>query len=217
MNLDQETRMRLAHVLWLGGAPDAGKTTIAKSIADRHGLSVYHYDRADAEHLQRLAADLPEARRFLEASLEERWILPTPQAMFETLCFLFPHRFRLVVESLLEMPRNPPILVEGFGLLPELVAPLLSEGHQVAWLVPGGEFKWASMSRRGKPSFASKTSDPEKARLNLFARDKLLADHYRRQASALGYRLLEVDGSQSMEELTNVVDAHFAQYRAVLP
>jgi adenylylsulfate kinase-like enzyme len=26
----------LAHVLWIGGAPDAGKTTIARLLATRH-------------------------------------------------------------------------------------------------------------------------------------------------------------------------------------
>ncbi|NTV37996.1 MAG: hypothetical protein HGA82_02240, partial [Anaerolineales bacterium] len=82
---------------------------------------------------------------------------------------------------------------------------------QALWFVPTEKFKWESMTRRGKPSFAALVSDPEKARLNLFARDMLLADYYRQQVPSYGYTLLEVDGSHSADEMTDLAEAHFAQ------
>ena len=110
------------------------------------------------------------------------------------------------------MPQDRPVIVEGFGLLPELVHPVLSSPNQAIWFVPTETFKWDSMVRRNKPSFAPQVSDPQKARMNLFDRDKLLAAYYRQQVPAYGYQLLEVDGSCSAEEMTRRVEIHFSKY-----
>lgn len=205
-------KKRLTHILWIGGGTDAGKSSVAQNLAERRGFSVYHYDREDATQMERLARTVPEVSRFLEASLEEHWVQSAPQKMFEFLLFVFPHRFPLVIESLLDRPREKPVIVEGFGLLPELVHPLLSSPHQAIWFVPTEQFKWESMLRRGKPSFASSVSDPGRARSNLFQRDLLLADYYRRQVPAYGYTLIEVDGSQDAGQMTELVEAYFSKY-----
>jgi hypothetical protein len=109
------------------------------------------------------------------------------------------------------------LIVEGFGLLPELLHPILSSDHQAIWFVPTEKFKWESMTRRGKPSFGSSLSDPEKARMNLFTRDMMLADYYRKQAPYYGYTLYEIDGSLSAEEMTDLADTHFARHLSMLP
>jgi adenylylsulfate kinase-like enzyme len=47
---DEETsnaaalRTRLEHVYWIGGGSGGGKSTIARRIADQHGLDVYATD-----------------------------------------------------------------------------------------------------------------------------------------------------------------------------
>jgi hypothetical protein len=46
-------RAALAHVLWLGGAPDAGKTTVARALARRFGLRLYLLDDAQPAHWAR--------------------------------------------------------------------------------------------------------------------------------------------------------------------
>ncbi|MCI4064116.1 hypothetical protein MRQ36_16515 [Micromonospora sp. R77] len=44
--------------LWIGGAQWAGKTTLAVTLALRHGLTAYLYDRHDARgHEDRRVAD----------------------------------------------------------------------------------------------------------------------------------------------------------------
>jgi broad-specificity NMP kinase len=40
----------LSHVLWIGGAPDAGKTTVAQSLCDKHGLLYYSLGEHAEEH-----------------------------------------------------------------------------------------------------------------------------------------------------------------------
>ncbi len=45
-----ELKHRLRHVLWIGGSPDSGKTSIASELARKYGLQVYHFDRHEMEH-----------------------------------------------------------------------------------------------------------------------------------------------------------------------
>lgn len=214
--MSRELRQQLAHVLWIGGATDTGKSTIARNLADRYGIVVYHYDKHDAIHHERLAGTIPQIRKFIEASLDERWVYPEPAAMFEFLFEAFHYRFPLVVEDLLALTADKPIVAEGFGLLPALVHPILSSPWQAIWLVPTETFKWESMARRGKPSVAKFTSNPEKAKMNLFARDTMLADYYREHVPAYGYTLHEIDGSVSSEEMTTLVHDHFLRYLSSL-
>ncbi len=209
---DTEVTTRLTHVLWIGGATDSGKSTVAHHLAEQWDIPVYHYDREDARQTEILAKSIPVVSQFLHASLEERWIQPTPETMFEYLLLTFPYRFQLVIQELMEMSRERTVIAEGFGLLPELVHPVLSSPYQAIWLAPTEAFKWDSMIRRGKPSFAAQVSDPQKARMNLLARDKMLADYYRQQVPLYGYRILEVDGSLSAEEMTRQVEVHFSKY-----
>lgn len=210
--MDQEIKEQLARVLWIGGATDAGKSTIAQRLGERYGMHVYHYDKSDVDQLGKLAKIDTKIRRFVDASLDERWVDPEPEAMFAFLMHSFPRRFPLVIEDVLALPDDKPVIVEGFSLLPELIHPTLTSPNQVVWLVPTEKFKWESMARRGKPSFGKKTKDPERAKMNLFNRDKILADYYREQVPSYGYTLYEVDGSRSIDEMTELVEKHFSTY-----
>jgi hypothetical protein len=153
--MSSELTKRFAHVLWIGGATDAGKSTIAENLASRHSMHVYHYNGVDAEHHEKLAKTVP---------VIQGWVVPEPQALLARSLDSFVHRFPLVLADLLALPRNKLVIAEGFGLLPELVHPVLSNPNQAVWLVPTETFKLDSMARRGKPSFRELVSDPEKAK-----------------------------------------------------
>lgn len=202
----------LAHVLWIGGATDAGKSTVADMLAERHGLQVYHYDRRDLAHHERLAATSAVYRAWLDASLDERWVYPEVQEILETTLRSLRDRFPLVIDDLLAFPTERHVVAEGFGLLPEYVVPLLRSRSQALWLVPTDEFKRASMLRRNKPSFAARTTNPERARANLLARDMLLEAYIREQVRQCAGTLYEVDGARSIEDVVAVVESHFAPF-----
>lgn len=213
--MNQALRQALSHVLWLGGAADAGKTTLAQALAGRRGLQVYHYDRRDLAHHELLASAHTEYRAFLAASLDERWVAPQPEVLFQRLLQTSRDRFPLVVEDLLAMPRERGIVAEGFGLLPELLEPLLPLPSQTLWLAPGEAFKQASMRRRGKPSFEALVNDPERARSNVLARDRLWAAYIREQVRFFGFTLFEVDGARDPEAMLELIERHFAPYLRV--
>jgi 2-phosphoglycerate kinase len=199
----------LSHVLWIGGATDSGKTTLARMLAEKHSLQVYHYDREDARQVTALAQTIEYYRAFLAATLDERWVQPEPEELYRFVLRGFQDRFPLVLEDLLALPREPGILAEGFGLTPDLVAPLLTSRRQAIWLVPTDAFKRASMQRRGKPSFRKQVSDPERAARNLFERDRMITGYVQESARQHDLELVEVDDSASLEEMAVRIEQHF--------
>ena len=74
----------LAHVLWIGGPPDCGKTTTATILAERHGLQTYHFDRNEMAHFGRLDRGRHPALYAAHPdrmTTEERWLGSPPEEM----------------------------------------------------------------------------------------------------------------------------------------
>ncbi len=209
MSTHQQLGQALSHVLWIGGATDSGKTTVSQIIAERYGLQIYNYDRHDRFQMERLAETLPHYRAFLDASLDDRWVKPSPETLLQFALQSFEDRFPLVVEELLALPAEPMIVAEGFGLTPAILCPVLSSERQAVWLVPTEAFKRCSMERRHKPSFRDEVSDPDRATRNLFGRDVLLAELVKAQARSHGLTVHEVDGSRSAQEVATAIERHF--------
>lgn len=102
------------------------------------------------------------------------------------------------------------IVAEGFAFTPELIEPLIAGVHQAIWLTPADEFRRESFERRNKPSFRHETEDPDRARVNMIARDSLLSQHVKKTALERGYTEIEVDGSRSVHALADEIEAHFS-------
>lgn len=203
----------LRHVIWIGGAPDAGKTTLAQELARRHGLPLYIQDRMEPEHFARATGERqPEMRAFWAMSLDERWVTRTPEEMAAQVVRSSTERFNLLVEDILKMPHHTTLIVEGPWLLPTLVAHPLRDPRQALWLVPTLAFKQASAAARSKPSVSHETSDPDRATRNWLARDLLLGEHIRQTAAWRGQELWEIDGSLSPEELADRAERHFGPW-----
>jgi hypothetical protein len=207
-------RAALAHVLWIGGPTDAGKTSVARTLAARHGLRAYHYDALDRleapGHWARAdAARHPHLHAARGRSREAAWVATTPAAMVAEWRRTTAERFALTLEDLLALPAAPPVVAEGYGLLPALVAPLLTSPRQAIWLVPSAAFRRASRARRGKNALWADTSDPARARRNHLGRDVRIGRLVRAQTRRLGLTLLAVDGGRPPEAVADAVAAHF--------
>ena len=191
----------LRHVRWIGGGSGAGKSTVARQLAADHGLRLYHtepfsklVDRADS-------GATPLLRGFMAMDMDERWVNRPPEVMLETFHGFQGEGFDLVVDDLLALPPDPPVLAEGFSLLPRLVAPLLSRPRQAVWLLPTPEFRRAAFESRGSTwTIPNKTGDPQRALANLLARDQLFTEQLRAQAQAAQLQTVDVDGSVGVAE-----------------
>src|SRR5207245_4988664 len=106
-----DMRDELAHVLWIGGGPQAGKTTLSRLLAGKWDLKIYNLDwHGVREHEQRLTAAIAE---FQAQSMDERWALPAiPQLVDRAIAF-WEDNFALVLEDLRALPRTRVVVAEG--------------------------------------------------------------------------------------------------------
>jgi 2-phosphoglycerate kinase len=200
---------RLGHVYWIGGASGAGKSTMARRLAARHGLRLYPTDDVMSDHAGRSAPeDSPFLSEFRAMDMDERWLNRSPATMLETFHWYRGEGFGLIVEDLLGLPPEPAVVVEGFRLLPRLVKPLLADSGRAVWLLPTPEFRRAAFASRGTLwKIAGQTSDPERALRNLLDRDRMFTDHLRRDARSLGLPVVEVDTTTTEDHLFERVSA----------
>jgi hypothetical protein len=214
MTGDQEIRERLRHVYWIGGGSGAGKSTVAAALADRYGLQLYGTDESMPDHAQRTTADeAPHLHGFKKMSMDERWLDRSPEVMFETFHWFRGEGFDLIVEDLLTMPPDQGIVVEGFRLLPRLVAPLLAEPGRAVWLLPTADFRAFAVDKRakatGQPGFLHQTSDPDRAARNLAERERMFAERLREETRELGLQAITVDAAVPESESVRRVAALF--------
>lgn len=200
-----DLRTKLRHVRWIGGGSGAGKTTVARQLAERHSLRVYSTDDRHADHAARTdPADMPLLQAFRAMDMDERWANRSPSTMLETFHWFQGEGFDTIVEDMLAMADEQRlVLVEGFRLLPRLVASLLCDETQAVWLLPTPDFRRAAFDSRGFTwSIPRHTRNPERALANLLERDRLFTNLLAGEAKRLGLRAIEVNGDLDVEALT---------------
>lgn len=209
-------------VLWIGGAQWVGKTSVAQLLAVRHPLIHYAYDYHDArDHAARARAEperYPRLAGWLAAHDRDPdavWVRPTPETMAASALANFADRFLMVLENLRALPAGATVVAEGWGLRPDLIAPLLESPDEAAFLVPteayvAHQVRVVPRAMGFNPAFP--VSDPERAQRNRLARNRLLAQDVVESAARYGLRVIMVDGSQGVDGLTEMVEAQFRPY-----
>ena len=195
---------QLRHVYWIGGGSGAGKSTITRRIAAEHRLQAYATDDVMADHANRSTPrDCPLLHTFMAMNMDQRWVERSPEAMLETLHWFRGEGFNMIIEDILNLPKESGVVVDGFRLLPHLVKPLLANRSHAVWLIPTPEFRQAVLESRGgsKSGFIAKTSDPERALRNLLRRDAMFTERLKDEAQRLGLNTIEVNPSMTEDDL----------------
>ncbi|WP_433431913.1 hypothetical protein [Nonomuraea sp. CA-141351] len=198
--------------LWIGGGQWAGKSTVARLLATRYGLTAYHYDYHDARahNDRRIARRARLGEPISDPDPDTVWVNTSPQEMADEILAGFPTRFEWTLDDLRALVSGRPIIAEGWGLRPELVAPIIDSPRRMIVMLPSEEFRRRQL--RELPRAATidhPVSDPDRAQRNRLARDRLVADEAARSARRLGIRVLEVDGSDDAEAVADIVADHF--------
>jgi hypothetical protein len=195
---------RLDHVRWLGGSACAGKTSVARRLAERHGLAVYHADDHAEAHRRRAHPERHATfRRVMDLAPEALWARPAAEQAAELLTF-YREEFELVVEDLAATAGAGPVVAEGAGLLPGLVLAAAPPGRAL-WLIAAGDFRRRVYPGRGPwvAELLARSADPERAWEAWMARDDLVAAAIAGEARRLGGRVLAVDGDRPVESIAD--------------
>jgi hypothetical protein len=193
----------LGHVLWIGGAPGSGKTTVATRLMRRHGLRWYGADTTTWVHRDRaLRAGHEGAHRWEAMTPEERWVKATPEEMLAL--SLHTERGSMVVDDLGALPTSPLVVAEGSTLPASAVSSGIADPARAVWLLPTPEFQRAQLAARGLPR------GPTELYL-------LLGETIGREAREHDVRVLAVDGSRGPDETVAAVEELFAAALAERP
>lgn len=205
----------IGRTLWIGGGQWAGKSTVARLLAHRYGITVYHYDFHDARAHddRRIARRIRLGQPPAGPDPDDMWLNTTPEAMAAETLAGFPIRFEWALDDLRALVSGRPIIAEGWGLRPELVAPLIGSYRRMVVMVPTDDFRDQQVRRLTRASgIGAAVSDPDRAQRNRLARDRLVAHDAARNAYRLGIRVIEIDGSHDAEAVADIVAGHFAPF-----
>jgi 2-phosphoglycerate kinase len=192
---------RLAHVLWLGGSACAGKSSVARLLSARHGLALYSCDDHFEEHRSRASPERhPRFHRLMDRPVEELWSQPAEEQASDILGF-YQDEMEMVREDLSVL--SGPVLAEGVGLLPRLLAETAVDPRQTVWLVSSEEFRLKTYRRRGPfvEEMLARCSDPERTFREWMRRDSLIAEAIVEEARRIGRAVIENDGRRSVGEV----------------
>jgi hypothetical protein len=205
----------LHRALWIGGGQWAGKSTVARLLAAYYGVTAYHYDYHDARahNDRRIARRVSLGEPVADPDLDSVWVHSTPEEMTAETLAGFPIRFEWVLDDLRALVSGYPIIAEGWGLRPNLVAPIIDSPRRMIVMVPTEEFRQRQLGELSRAAaFEQLVSDPARAQANRIARDRLIAEDAVRMARQLSIRVIEVDGSRDAAAIAEVVADHFSPY-----
>ena len=205
-----DARASLSHVLWIGGGPQAGKTTLSRLLAGKYDLRVYNLDWHQVrEHAQRAGQ---AAQAFAALSMDERWARPTVAELVERSIRIWEELFALAVEDLLALPRTRPIVAEGPGAFPWLVDELIDSPHQAIFLVPTparreavAVQRWGPGQRERFPGIIDRGAGLENVRERDWLMDELIVS----ACELLGLRCERVDGTRDLDASLALLEEQF--------
>ncbi|MBQ38394.1 MAG: hypothetical protein CME04_18570 [Gemmatimonadaceae bacterium] len=190
-------------VLWIGGSPCAGKSTIAERLSAAGGPARFSVDEDFAVQSRGFSPERqPALCAWLQASSDERWLQPVPQLLDEVIACYSEH-CAFIVDALVAQTRSgsATILTEGSCLLPDCLAPMAATAAMV-WVVPTPDFQRRHYGQRdwARDSLTD-CREPERAFRNWMDRDVAFAAWVGERCKSLCLPCIVVDGQQDVEAI----------------
>jgi len=177
--------------VWIGGSTGSGKSTVTRILAARHGMRVFPIDAFWYSHVHRLG-ELDS-----EPTPDEQWLGMTPVEQAADFEALTRRRWRLIVADLDTLPTDPPVIVEGPQVLPDLIP----AGDRAVFLVGTPEWQRSVLVKRPLPE----TADPARALENRIEKDRLYGERVVALAGARGFPVISIDGTRTPEDIAEEI------------
>jgi 2-phosphoglycerate kinase len=200
-----------AHILWMGGSPCSGKSSIANLLAEQYGLVLYHVDEMLNRHLEQVTHETqPNLYKWTHTPWDDLWMQP-PETLLQEAIGCYGEQLEMILQDLRALAPQERILAEGCSLLPDRVAEVMAEQTHGIWVVPSESFQRRAYRVRGAwvEDILAQCRDPEQAYQNWMDRDAAFARWIARRARALDLCVLTVSGQRTIEENAAIVARHF--------
>ena len=191
----------LSQVFWIGGTACSGKTTIAGMLSQKHKLRVYHRDDHQREHLMRATPENQPTLHKAWANRESWDVLyrQPAETVFEQAKAEAFEAFEFIVDDVLRMIDTPPLIAEGIGLFPELLAQVASPQRVIYFVASEGLARQTWTNRYKNTPWLEGYSEPEQV-IEMFINLTLLNARYiQESAQRSGFKCVvsAVDGDIS--------------------
>lgn len=197
-------------IYWLGGSTCAGKTTISNILSEKYGFNVYHCDEYLAKHIEKSnVQEHPNLNRVIKTSWNDILGMKVEEYLKWTIG-LFKEEFKMILEDLYNFSDGTPTLIEGVGLLPELIKNEISDVDHAVWLVSDELFyKRHQMKRKEMFERIRECLNPEQALENYINCDLEMGRYIINDAKRLGLNVIEIGNDCEIIKSVEAISSYF--------
>ncbi len=197
-------------IYWLGGSTCAGKTTISNILSEKYGFIVYHCDEYLGKHIEKSnAQEHPNLNRVSKISWNDILSMKVEEYLKWTIG-LFKEEFKMILDDLYKLSDGKPILVEGVGLLPELINKEISDINHAIWIVADELFyKMHQIERKELFERIKECSNPEQALENYTNYDLAMGRYIINDAKRLGLNAIEIGNDCEIIKNIETISSYF--------
>ena len=208
--MNSNLQQLFSHAYLLGGSPCSGKSTIAEMLAAKYGFQYYKADDHEGNHIQRSTPDLqPVMFKYSRKSWDEIWSQTAEKLLHDEIKY-YHERFPFILDDLNQLNLEPPVILEGAAFLPELIERYPVKHENMIFMIPTMEFQLRHYAQRlWIQSILDECHNPQEAFENWMKRDGLFSQEVSHQASVCGFRVIQVDGSLSIQRQFEAIEAQF--------
>lgn len=196
-------------ILFLGGSPCSGKSTIADLLVSQLGVCLFPVDRYLDEWIKQGAEKgYPLCTKIQKMSPDEIWMRDSQTQCIEEFG-IYAEISSFCFDALSKLDAEL-ILTEGALYFPALMKKMKISFEDYLSIVPSAAFQISNYQKRPWIGDVVKDcKDPKAAFANWMERDVLYARKVKEDCEKLGYSCLLQDGSITKEEMLKRVISHF--------
>lgn len=189
------------NVLWIGGSPCSGKSSIAEKIVENHDFEYYKCDDFLDEYIKiGCKKNIAIMRKFNSMDLDQTWLIREIDEQVDDEIMFYMEAFEIIADEITEKYQNKKVIVEGTAILPHLIKSKNINLNKYICIVSTREFQIKEYSKREwVQRYLNGCSDPEQAFKNWMERDIQFANNIKKVALKENMNLIIEDGSEDIE------------------